>query len=366
MKLIIDPRNIKAGLAHVSRAISSRGPLPILTHVYLEATEGVLTFRATDLEVGIESRMPAAVDSNGAIALPFKTLSDIAAKLPPGDVELILDPATARVMVRSGRSKFNVAAMGAQDFPQLPVVTGASIELPREAFLSAVRQVLPCAAGEDKAVISGVHLELADGVLNVVATDGYRLGRRSVDRPGSEAIALIIPARAVGEIERHLKTLDSQSVTLTASSNQIHIAMGDRLLTARLVDGTYPPYRQIIPNAFEREAVLDRAAFMAAVDRASIMAFDREAHTVKLEFGNGELHITAGESERGDSSETLSIQYTGEPLTVSYNADYLTDALKACEGECVRVGLNGPLAPAILNGTEDTAHIALLMPMNRV
>lgn len=365
MKLLIDSKELKRGLGHVARAISSRGPLPILTHVYLEAREEGLMLRATDLEVGVESTVAAATQTQGAIALPFKTLAEIVAKLPAADVTIEMDD-TQRVIIRCQRATFKVAAMSAAEFPTLPLVTGTAIELPRADFLQAIRQVLPCAAGEDRAVISGVFIEVADGKIQVVATDGYRLGRRAIDRPSLHPAELVIPARALGEIERHLKDLSVESITLTCGTNQLNLDLGDRRLTSRLVDGQFPPYQQIIPTAFERSAVVNREAFAAAVDRVSIMAEDREAHTIKLAFADGEMVITAGNTELGDATEALSVEYTGEPAAISFNGDFLKDAIKALDGEAVRCNFNGPLTPMILQSADDDAHLALLMPMNRV
>ncbi|HEY9724361.1 MAG TPA: DNA polymerase III subunit beta [Oscillatoriaceae cyanobacterium] len=365
MRLVCSKENFARGIQAVQRAVSSRGPLPILTHIKLVADAGALKLTATDLDVGLEARVPADVHESGSIALTAKTFAEIVSKLPNSDIEMSLSE--QEVTLKCLRSKFTLRGMPAAEFPELPQPnTDAPIALPAEELLKGIRQTAFAAAGEDKAVISGIFIQLSDGQLELVATDGYRLSWRRTQLPNTAAtLSVIVPKRAMDELARQLGAV-SGDVTIAVSNNQAAFQLGDRYMTSRLVDGTYPNYRQIIPTTFVNEAVLDRASLLAAVDRVSIMAFDREAHIVKLEFSAEELRITAGNTELGDSVEVLSLEYTGEPLTISFNADYLVDALKNMDVDTIRMSLNTPLSPVLLRPLDNDSHTCLVMPLNRV
>jgi DNA polymerase-3 subunit beta len=369
MRLVCTKENFARGLSAVARAVSSRGPLPILTHVKLVADGDGVRFTATDLEVGLEARVPADVSEPGSVAITAKTLSEIVSKLPSADIELVTPDHDAEVTLRCLRSKFTLRGLPAAEFPQLPQPSGAgaSVRLGAEELLKGIRQTLFAAAGEDKAVISGLFVKLEAGKLELVATDGYRLACRETSL-GEQvgALSVVVPKRAMDELARQLGAMGTGEVEISVGANQIGFTLGERYMTSRLVDGQYPNYRQIIPTNFEREAIIDRAAFLAAVERVSIMAFDREAHTIKLEFATLEVTLSAGNSELGDSDETVATEYTGEPLAISFNADFLVDALKHMDAETVRIGLNTALSPVLIRPLGDDGHTCLLMPVNRV
>jgi DNA polymerase-3 subunit beta len=168
------------------------------------------------------------------------------------------------------------------------------------------------------------------------------------------------------ELARQIGAAGAEEVDIALSNNQIALTFDDRYMTSRLVDGQYPPFRQIVPTAFACEAVLDRASLLGAVERVSIMAFDREAHIIKLEFSMDELKLSAGNTELGDSTEVVGLEYTGEPMAISFNADFLVDALKNMDADTIRLGLNTPLSPVIIRPVDDDTHTCLLMPVNRV
>jgi DNA polymerase-3 subunit beta len=367
MQLVVTKENFAKGLGAVARAVSARGPLPILTHVKLDAEGGQVRFTATDLEVGLEARVPAEVQTPGSVAITAKMLSEIVSKLPNADIELATPEREAEVQLRCQRSKFTLRGLPAAEFPQLPAPGTAPVRLGAEELLKGIRQTGFAAAGEDKAVISGLFVKLEGGKLELVATDGYRLASRETEVGESAGtLAVVVPKRAMDELARQLAALGTGEVEISTGNNQITFGLGDRYMTSRLIDGQFPPYRQIIPAHFEREAILDRAALLAAVERVSIMAVDREAHTIKLEFGAHDVTLAAGNSELGDSNESVAIQYTGEPLAISFNADLLTDALKHMDAETVRVGLNTALSPVLIRPLEGDHHTCLVMPLNRV
>ena len=384
MHVVVSKESLAKGISAVARAVSARGPLPILTHVKVvadpdavreaadggeDAARGALILTATDLEIGLEARIPAEVRQAGSVAIAAKTLADIVAKLPNADVELQVHGAGHEVLIRCQRSKFTLRGLSANEFPELPGPSNDATPISLDAadLAKGIRQTLYAAAGEDKAVISGLLAELDGGSLELAATDGFRLAWKRAAVDGVEGkLSVVVPRRAMDELARQLSASGAGRVTIRTAANQIAFQLADRYMTSRLVDGTYPNYRGIIPKAFEREAILDRASLLAAVERVSIMAYDREAHTIKLEFAGQDLTLSAGSSELGDSDEAIAIEYDGEPLTISFNAHFLADALKNLDAETVRVSMNGQLLPALLRPLGSDDQICLLMPINRV
>jgi DNA polymerase-3 subunit beta len=271
------------------------------------------------------------------------------------------------VTLKCSRSKFTLRGLPAVEFPELPQAGPNAVRLKADDLVKGIKQTAFAAGGEDKAVISGLFLSVKDGQMEIVATDGYRLAWRKapVSDPTAE-LNVIVPKRAMDELARQVGAAGAEEVAIAMSNNQIALSFDDRYMTSRLVDGQYPPFRQIVPTTFACEAVLDRASLLGAVERVSIMAFDREAHIIKLEFGIDELKLSAGNSELGDSTEVVALEYTGEPMAISFNADFLVDALKNMDAETIRLGLNTPLSPVIIRPLDDDSHTCLLMPVNRV
>jgi DNA polymerase-3 subunit beta len=367
MHVVFSKENLAKGIQAVQRAVSSRGPLPILSHIKLSASGAYVTLTATDLEVGLEARVPAEVRQEGSVALTAKMLGEIISKFPNSNIELSANASPQEVTLRCMRSKFTLRGLPASEFPELPQPGDeAPIVLSASELLKGIKQTAFAAAGEDKAVISGLFVQLKNGLLEFAATDGYRLSYKQATLSNREAtLSLVVPKRAMEELARQLGGAGAEEVQIGLSNNQISFQLPDRYMTSRLIDGQYPNYKQIIPTTFACEAVLDRAAMLSAVERVSIMASDREAHIIKLDFGNGELRFSAGNSELGDSDEVMAIEYTSEPLIISFNADYLVDALKNIEGDTVTVSLNTPLSPVLIRPLGDETHTCLLMPVNR-
>lgn len=367
MKFTIPKKELQAGLAAVLPAVTGKGPFPILINVKLEAKAGAVTFTGTDLEIGIEVTMPATVKTEGVALVPARLLEKIVSKLPADDVTFAVKNEAGDVLLTCAKSKFNLTGTASDDFPVVPKLDDAAIvELPVASLVKGLKQVAYAVAGEDKAAISGLMLGLQAGRLALVATDGYRMSWRDEAHPTDHDRTIIIPQRGIKELVKSLKGVDVSGIQVRITNNQVGFQVGSRYLMSRLIDGIYPPYKQIIPTAFEREVVLDREAFLAAVKRVSVMAHDREASTILMDITAGELTISAGNSEQGGGEESLAIELRGEPIELSFNADYLTQALDSLDGQAVTIHLNNPLAPTLLSADGDTAHTCLVMPVNRL
>lgn len=353
------------GIHAVQRAVASRGPLPILSNIMLVTDGDGLKITATDLEVGIEARVQATIQTAGSITLAARQIAEIISKLPESDVVLAVGEDRASTTVKCARSKFVLRSMPADEFPKLPTLgSGATmVTLAGDELARGIRQTQFAAAKDDKSVISGILLFLEDGQLEVVATDGYRLAMRRWTVDSTASLKVIVPARAMNEVARLLASGGSDVITLATADNQALFTVGDRYLTSRMIDGQYPPYRQILPSTFTYVFTLDRGALQAAVERVSIMASEREAKVVSLVFKAGDLHLLANAADLGEGDEHLPIEYDGEEVKIAFNANYLLDALKAAEGETIQLHMNGPLQPAVLKSEEDATYSCMVMPI---
>ena len=354
------------GIQAVQRAVASRGPLPILSNILIVTEDHHLKITATDLEVGIEAKVPATVQVSGSVTLAARQLAEIINKLPNHEVAITAPEDEARATVQCARSRFVLPSLPADEFPALPKRSESASMAQLEAVQLAkgIRQTQFAVAKDDKSVISGLYLQLSGGMLEIVATDGYRMAWRkwNVGTPGE--LKIIVPARAMGELARLLAGADGEAVHVALVQNQALFTVGDRYLTSRLIDGQFPNYAQIIPSSFKYDVLMDRAAFQSAVERVSIMASEREAKVINLNFKAGDLHIQANAADLGEGDEHLPIEFDHEEeVKISFNANFLLDGLKALEGETAKLSLSGPLAPALLQSTEDPTYSCLLMPI---
>jgi DNA polymerase-3 subunit beta len=375
MKFTCSKDDLSKGIAAVQRVVTTRGPIPILSNLLLTTDGSGLRISATDLNVGIEATVPADVSAPGSITLAARQLSDIVAKLPNADVELALGDDGIQALVLCQRSRFVLPSLPADEFPKLPRIgeDGPVVRLPGAELAKGVRQTV-FAAGmrDDMSVISGLLLRLESGLLEVVATDGYRLAWWRWQGAGEGRLEVIVPARAMGELARLLAATDgTPEVTVRYASseedggkgaNQILFQFGDKFLASRIINGAFPNFKQIIPESFKYEIRLDRDAFLSSVERASIMASDRDGKAVRLSFSEGELHLWARTSELGEVDEHLPCDYAGEAVDITFNARYLDDALKALDGDTVTLRLNGSVQAALISGSDDL-YQSLLMPI---
>jgi len=367
MKLTVPRQDLADAVAWATRVAGSRAQLPALSGVLLDARDGRLACRATDLEVTAEVGVDARIAEPGTALVAARLLAQLVARLPDGDVTIADDG--DRVRIESGRARFRVRRIPAEDFPNPPALTADAIEgsVKASAFSRLVTQVAKAAAsGEDaRAVLTGVNLEAADGRLTAAATDTYRLAARSVAFERAVEGAAIVPARALAEVERAIASGAGGDVTVVLDAGQAQFRVGDRTLTTRLVEGPFPNYRSLLPDASEVVVTVDRVALTEALQRAAVVASAATNTPVQLSFSEGGLELAVQNSEAGDVSEQLAAEVEGGPIEIAFNPRYLQDGLEACGTDAVRFELRDGLRAAVLRPAgEDVDDLTyLLMPM---
>jgi DNA polymerase-3 subunit beta len=361
LRITCTKEDLVHGLSLVGRAVSTRTAIQILSGILLEARDNDLRLAATDMELSLRATVAARVEGDGAIVLPGRTLVDIARLLPGEDVTIEHSAAESVVHIASGSASYTLHTYNAEDFPRLPELTDTqTFEVDREALLETIARVARAASRDEaRPVLTGVLVQFAGDKLVMAATDSYRLAVKETTL-GSSApdLEAIVPSRALQELARVAG--DADEIAVGVQENQVLFSVGGVWLTTRRIDGQFPNYRQLLPETFEHELTVPRAELLDVVRRASVMI--QRATPLQLRFADGEVTVIARTHEVGESQESMPVAYTGEPLEIGFNAEFLREGLESVEGDDVRMKLISPLRPAILTDEGDD-FTYLVMPI---
>jgi DNA polymerase-3 subunit beta len=366
VKITVSKDELVTALGVVSRAVSTRTSVQILSGILLEASpadgdSGELRIAATDMELSLRAAVSAQVDGDGAIVLPGKTLVDIARLLPSDEVSIEHKPSESVVHVTAGSASYTLHTYNPEDFPRLPEVTSVqTFAVDREALLETIQRVARAASrDESRPVLTGILVQFAGGKLTMAATDSYRLAVKETELGGSAPdLEAIVPGRALQELARIASAGDT--VDVGVHENQVVFGTDGVWLTTRRIDGQFPNYRQLLPEQFEHELTLPRAELLDVVRRAAVMI--QRATPLQLRFAEGELTVIARTHEVGESRESMPAPFTGDVLEIGFNADFLRDGLESVDGDDIRLKLISPLRPAVLQGDGDE-FTYLVMPI---
>ena len=382
MKLVCSQTELSTSLQLVSRAVASRPTHPVLANVLLmaDAATGRLSLTGFDLNLGIQTSLPAAVESSGAITLPSRLFGEIVSRLSSDSpITLSCGDAEELVQLASLSGSYQMRGMPADDFPDLPLVqSGTPIRIDAEALVKGLRATLFASSGDEaKQLLTGVHLRLVDHSLECAATDGHRLAVLRLEDAipagaevplgeGGEPFAVTVPSRSLRELERLLSGRPSdEPLSLFCERGQVVVLWADQVLTSRSLDGTYPNYRQLLPDSFNRSLRVDRRAFTASLERVAVLA-DQHNNVVKISSDPvaGQLQIRADAQDVGSGSEAVAATIEGDAIEIAFNVRYLLEGLKAIGSEQVVLQCNGPTTPAVLVPVgEDGAFTYLVMPV---
>jgi DNA polymerase III subunit beta len=304
----------------------------------------------------------AQVEGEGAVVVPGRLLVDLARLLPESEVVLEHRPEQGVLEVTCGPASYKLNTYSAEDFPKLPEVEGAqTFGVDSAAFLETVSRVARAASrDESRPVLTGVLVRFEGGKLIMAATDSYRMSVKETDLAGGTGSELeaIVPARALTELSRIAQ--DSGELQIGVQENHVVFGAGDIWLTTRRIDGQFPNYKQLLPETFEHEVALPREEFLEVVRRASVMA--QRNSPLRLRFAEGEVTVSAQTQDVGEAKESLPVPFSGEPLEIGFNPDFLRDGLESVESDEVALRLISPLRPGLLySEPEDFSY--LIMPI---
>jgi DNA polymerase-3 subunit beta len=381
MKVVCSQSELNAALQLVSRAVATRPTHPVLANVLLTADAGTdrLSLTGFDLSLGIQTSLAASVETSGAITLPARLLGEIVSRLSSDSpLTLTTEESGEQVQLNSLSGSYQMRGMPADDYPDLPMVeSGLTLKLQASGLVQALKGTLFASSGDEaKQLLTGVHLSFTDTNLEAAATDGHRLAVLQVDNAlqaaaeGTEgesaAFAVTLPARSLREVERLVAGWRSEDpISLFCDRGQVVFLAADQMVTSRTLEGTYPNYRQLIPDGFSRTLTMDRRALVGALERIAVLA-DQHNNVVKFSSqpDSGVVLISADAQDVGSGSESLAAELSGDAIQIAFNVRYMLDGLKAMAGDRVALHCNAPTTPAVLRPVEDgDGFTYLVMPV---
>lgn len=373
MQVSVLQENLKRALSVVGRAVAGKSVLPVLSNVYLGTDAGQLVLRATDLSVGITTRIGAKVEAEGAVTLPHKLLSDVIGGLPNDKVTLALDAKTQSVAIKCGRYDATIKGIDREEFPIIPTVDGDPlVSLPSGTIRRVADAVaIAAATGDTRPVLAGVYMSCGNAGMTFCAADGYRLAQLVVDTVAREIVDPIIPARALIELARIVEDDSTVDIALSPTGGQVMFRTESAELVSRLIEGKYPDTERIIPTSFTTRAVLDTAELSKAVKLASFFAV-KSADIVRLEMSQedessplpGQLTITANAAEVGDNRAVLDAMIGGQGGKIAVSVEYFAELLAAVKTPQIALEHTSEGNPLVMRPVGEDTALWILMPMS--
>lgn len=366
MKLSCTQQNLTRGLSIISRAITTRGTLPVLANVMIAGAKGRVMLAATDLEIAISTYIGAKVEKEGSITVPAKLLSEFVFANDDPTISIELTEGSA-INVYSQHHKAQIKGIAPEEFPIIPEVKKEhSFQLSAPALKQALEQVgFAAAIDETRPILTGVLIKAEKNELILAATDSYRLAEKRIllGGPVESPVTAIAPAKSINELARIIdETIDL--IQITIGENQIKAVVGQTELVSRLIEGTFPDYLAIIPDKATTKAVVDTRELAGALKVASYFA--REvANNIKITIGKDDkIVIHAVSPQAGQSTSTLTAVISGEALEIAFNGKFLADGLQALGQEKALLSFSGSLSPGGLypgDGSKD--YLYIVMPL---
>jgi DNA polymerase-3 subunit beta len=370
MKVTIERSVLLKALGHVHRIVERRNTIPILANVLIEAADGKVALKATDLDLEASEQISADVAQVGATTVQAHVIYEIVRKLPEGaQVGLETTGDAGQLLLRSGRSRFYLQALPASDFPDLTSGEFAHrFALPASELKRLIENSqFAISTEETRYYLNGIffHTVEAGGkpMLRAVATDGHRLARVETEAPeGAVAMpSVIAPRKAVGEILKLLEDA-SQEVKIEISTAKARFTIGDVVLTTKLIDGTFPDYARVIPLNNDKRLVVDKEPFERAVDRVSTLSSER-GRAIKLAIADGKMTLSVNNPDSGSASEEIEVDYDSPPLDIGFNARYLLDIVGQLASDTALIRLADPGSPTLIQDRDGSSALYVLMPL---
>lgn len=373
MKFTIDRSALLKALGHVSSVVEKRNTIPILSNVLMSANADGVSFAATDLDIEIVETCEAGVSAQGVATLPAHTFYEIVRKLPDGaEVEISLQPENSQAVLHAGRASFTLPTLPEDEFPALSA-EGLSHEFDIAAteFARLIDKTrFAISSEETRYYLNGVHLctveDSDEPLLRSVATDGHQLAVCETSLPdgASGMPGIIIPRKTIGEVR---KLLDDQSedIKVQVSDAKIRFNVGTAVLTSKLIDGSFPDYKRVIPTGNDNILELENRTFAASVDRVATVSMEK-TRSVKMVLESDQLTLRVSNPEAGQGVEEIPVSYTGEPMEIGFNARYLLNVLSQVEGRDVRFRLASGKLPGLIEDVDDKHALYVLMPLRVV
>jgi DNA polymerase-3 subunit beta len=366
LKLTVSRETFLAKLGIAVRGASTRSPIQTLAGVLLRVEDGRAELEATDMELGVRVSVEVSDSTPGHAVIPGRLLLDVVRSLPTEQLSLEYRGAQQDVEVVAGPAKFHLRTLPPEDFPKLPEAPAeGAMTVPAAAFVDTIARVARAASrDETRPHLTGVLVTATGKELRMVATDSYRLSVKEtqLEEALEGSLEANIPARTLQELGRIAGAGSSDTIEIAALENQVVFTVDDVVLSSRLVEGRFPNYQQLLPEAYEHELRVSRDELLEVVRRVGLLA--QKNAPLRLRFSEGALDVSAQTPDVGEASESLPIPFAGEPLEIGFNPEFFREGLESAESEELILKLISPLRPGLIQSGDDGAgFIYLVMPI---
>ncbi len=365
MRCVISREALIKPLQLVAGVVERRQTLPVLSNILLAAEGDQLSMTGTDLEVELVGRVTLDEPAeNGSITVPARKLMDICKSLPD-DARIELALSGQKMVIKAGRSRFSLSTLPAAEFPNVEDSPQAlDLNMTQAQLRRLIDQTGFSMAQQDvRYYLNGMLLEVANGQLRAVSTDGHRLATCLtdvvVDTDSDHQI--IVPRKGILELARLLQS-GEEAVRLQIGANHIRAHVGDFIFTSKLVDGKFPDYQRVIPRNGNKFVLGDRQELRQVLSRIAILS-NEKYRGVRLLLSSGFLQVMANNPEQEEAEETVAVDYEGESLEIGFNVNYLIDSLSILNSETVRFTLSDANSSALIEGVDESDSLYVVMPM---
>lgn len=366
MKINIQRKVLEEGILKVSKAVSYKSPLPILTHILFKTQDSEkLKLLATDLEIGIQTSIEAHILKPGSFCVPAKVITEIITQLPDQDIVFELKDRT--LQIRTSTSKYSINVLEEQDFPVFPKPKNIpTLILNQKEFKELIRKVLfSCAQTDEiRTTLTGVLFNLKGQVITLVSTDGRRLSKadHQIKEIFSKEEKLIVPSKSLQEIQRLLK--DDGEIEIFINEGQIFFKFDETTIYSRIIEGNFPNYNQVIPQSQNTKVRVNREEFLSSLKRALVLACEKDSpKLIKIDINKEKMIITSATADLGSAYEEVGISKEGENLKISFNGKYIADFLSIFNDENILFCLTHSEGPSMMKLESDESYVYIIMPV---
>jgi len=364
MKFKIIREELLTPLQQIIGAVEKRQTLPALANVLIKANDNQLSLTATDLEIELVSKIQLIADEMGEITLPAKKLLDICKALP-NEAEISIDVDVDKAIVKSGRSRFTLATLPASDFPALDEITSVfEFTLPQNTLKQLIEKTAFAMAQQDvRYYLNGLMMEVASGVIRTVATDGHRLAycEKNIDGDLADSKQVIIPRKGVGELQRLLSDSDD-SVKVILGNNHIQCVLPNQRFTSKLIDGRFPDYKRVMPEAEGNVFTAEKESLKSALVRASILS-NEKYRGIRVIMDTNLLKLQAQNPDQEEADVEVEINYTGDLLEIGFNVTYMLDVLNTSSKDVVQGIIKDSNSSCLMVFPDEPQAKYVIMPM---
>ena len=364
MKFTVDREKMIRPLQQVAGVVERRQTLPILSNLLMKVSDGKLSMTGTDLEVELVSLLDVDVEEPGEVAVPARKIVDICRELPEG-AEIDFAAGEGRLVIRSGRFRSTLSTLPPEDFPTVDLSAGElTVDIAGKQLRKLLARTAFAMAHQDvRYFLNGMLVELGNGRIRSVATDGHRLALGDLLEPALSPVPkkVIVPRKGVMELQRLLQDIEN-NVRLSVGSTHLSVLSDTLTLTTKLIDGKFPKYGRVIPRDGEKVVIADREALRQALSRTAILTSEK-LRAIRVVLSAGQLQLVANNPEQDEAEDMVSVEYEGDGLEVGFNVVYLQDVLSTLECEKVRITLHDADSSAVIEDPEKQDSLYVVMPM---